>query len=327
MKTTEHLTLDQNDRHVINALSAEQALFMRYDFSASSRYIELPGYDIKIRITEVGVGAPLVIVPGNTGDGFPFAPLIARIKKRRIIIVNRPGGGLSEGMDHRRVDMRRLAVDTLTTVFDSLGIEKAPVIAHSFGGHWSLWFAMDCPERVEALALLGVPGNIMGTCPPFALRLTSIPGVNRVLFRAIISKDKAKALKGLLFMGHSRETVDGLGQEMAGCYYHFQNLPHYAISSLSLMERCNRLCGSRPDVRIDREALAEVRNPVLMLWGENDPFASVTKGERIAATIPGARFHVLKNAGHLPWLDYPGECSRLICEFFGIDSDIGCVLF
>jgi pimeloyl-ACP methyl ester carboxylesterase len=315
MKSPEHLTLNQNDPRVINALTAEQALFTRYGFSASSRYIELPGYDIKIRITEAGTGAPIVVVPGNTGDGFPFVPLIAQIKNRRIIIINRPGGGLSEGMDHRGVDMRRLAIDTLATVFDSLGIEKAPVIAHSFGGHWSLWFTMDCPERVKALVLLGVPGNIMGACPPFALRLTSIPGVNRVLFQAIMPKDKAKALKGLLFMGHSPAVLDSLGQEMADCYYHFQNLPHYAISSLSLMERCNRLRGSRPDIRIDREALTKARGPVLMLWGENDPFASVAKGEKIAAAIPGARLHVLKNAGHLPWLDYPGECGRLICGF------------
>lgn len=31
---------------------------------------------LRVRLTEVGSGPPVLVVPGNTGDGFPFAPLL-----------------------------------------------------------------------------------------------------------------------------------------------------------------------------------------------------------------------------------------------------------
>lgn len=94
----------------------------------------LPRHGIRVRVTETGEGDPVVIVPGNTGDGFPFIALLPYLLGRRVITINRPGGGLSEGMAHTRVDFHDFAVETLTTVFDALGLVRAPIIAHSMGG-------------------------------------------------------------------------------------------------------------------------------------------------------------------------------------------------
>ncbi len=58
---------------------------------------------MNLRVTEIGSGEPLVIVPGNTGDVFPLIPLLAELK----VGVSSPstaGGGASDGMDHRGVD-------------------------------------------------------------------------------------------------------------------------------------------------------------------------------------------------------------------------------
>jgi len=156
------LTLDERDPRVTTAQAAENALYDFYGISHSTRHITLARHGIRVRITETGEGDPVVIVPGNTGDGFPFIPLLPNLPGRRIITINRPGGGLSEGMDHRRVDFHDFAVETLTTVFDALELDRAPIIAHSMGGHWSQWFAIARPERVTALALLG----FLETCSP-----------------------------------------------------------------------------------------------------------------------------------------------------------------
>jgi len=58
-----------------------------------------------LEVTEVGKGDPIVMVPGNTGDAFPLIPLIAELRGKRIIAINRHGGGLSEGMNHSKVDI------------------------------------------------------------------------------------------------------------------------------------------------------------------------------------------------------------------------------
>jgi pimeloyl-ACP methyl ester carboxylesterase len=118
-----------------------------------------------------------------------------------VIVLNRPGGGLSEGMDHTTIGLGDLACYTLATVLDSLDIDRVPIVAHSMGGHWSQWFAMDRPDRVTALALLGVPGNVLTTRPPLALRLASVHGLNRLVVRATIPRRTQDALKGLGFPG------------------------------------------------------------------------------------------------------------------------------
>ncbi|GAA2330427.1 alpha/beta fold hydrolase [Streptomyces violaceusniger] len=309
------LTVDADDPRAVAALDAERRLFDFYGLKAETHHVRLPDVDLRVRVSAFGSGRPVVVVPGNTGDGFPLAPLVAELPECRVILINRPGGGLSDGMDHRRVDFRELAVKTLTSVLDYFRLDQVPVIAHSIGGHGSLWFARDRPERVSALMLLGVPGNLMDTTPPLALRLLTVPVLSSLLFEAAKPRSANRALKGLSFMGHSPETVASLPEAMADCYVRFQDLPHYKISSLTLMRRVNRLLGSRPGIRIGPTQLAGIRHPTLFLWGTNDPWGSIETGRRICEAMPDAEFHAVAGGGHLPWLDEPAECGRLIRDF------------
>ncbi|MBI9051530.1 MAG: alpha/beta hydrolase [Anaerolineaceae bacterium] len=315
MDKNQPLTLDKKNPRVIAAQESEQQLYDYYGLQVKHHSIPLPHTGINIRVTDIGSGDPVVIVPGNTGDAFPLVPLMAKLKGRRIIAINRPGGGLSEGLDHRTVDFRELAVHTLNTVWDAFALNNVPVIAHSIGGHWSLWMALDQPQRVSSLTLLGVPGNLVSTSPPFALRLLSLPIINGLLFDLISPKSIQKALNGLAFMGHSKEGLAQLPDAMSECYFHFQKLPHYKISSLSLMRHINRLTGSNPQITLTAQQLQQVQQPTQFLWGTNDPFASIVTGRQIASLLPNAQFHAIEAGGHLPWLDKPAVCGNLISEF------------
>jgi 2-hydroxy-6-oxonona-2,4-dienedioate hydrolase len=138
---------------------------------------------------------------------------------------------MSEGMGHRRVDFRKFAVETLIAVFDAFKLDKVPIVAHSIGGLWSLWQAMDRPERVSALTLLGVPGNLIDICTPIAMRLLSVPVINCLLASLITPSRPEQAIRGLSFLGHSPETCASQPEALTECYYRFQKLPHYRISS------------------------------------------------------------------------------------------------
>jgi pimeloyl-ACP methyl ester carboxylesterase len=313
MKTAE-LLLRPDDERVMAAREAEEKFFNYYNIKPVIHYILLKPFNIHIRIVEIGEGDPVVIIPGNTGDGFPFIPLIAELKDKRIIIINRPGGGLSDGMNHLEVNLREFACTTIATVLDFFQIDRASIIAHSMGGHWSLWFAMDKPDRVDTLVLLGVPGNILATCPPFPLRLASIPVFNRLLFLFIRPRKKTQSLRSLLFMGHSEERLKKLPANLAECYFYFQRLPYYSISSLSLMEKTNRLSGSRPEVRIGEDELKTIRKRALLIWGTNDPFGNIETGREIARLLPSGELYEMPGGGHLPWLDDPKKCAELTLD-------------
>ena len=301
------LTLDDNDPKVTAAHEAEKQLFYYYGLEAKDHYITLPVQNIRVRVSEIGSGEPLVIVPGNTGDAFPLASLMAEFKERRIIAINRPGGGLSEGMDHNTVDIRNFAVETLETVLKAFKLTNVDVIAHSMGAHWSLWLAMDCPALVRSLTLLGNPGNVMKGRPPLLIRMITKPPLNKIFFKLLMPADKSKALNSLKAMGHTAETLAKQPKALGDCYYYFRLLPHYLISLTSLLEN------TAP--QIDEAQLKKVSRPVLFLLGTKDTFASIKTGESIAAAIPDCEFYAIEGAGHLPWMESPAVCGGIISTF------------
>jgi 2-hydroxy-6-oxonona-2,4-dienedioate hydrolase len=319
----EPLTLSKTDPRVIAAREAEKQLFDHYGLQAKDHYILLPEQGIHVRVSEISTGKaaeigagkpaetspgkPIVIVPGNTGDAFPLASLLATFKGRRIIAINRPGGGLSEGMDHNSVDIRQFAVTTLHTVLQAFNLEDVDIVAHSMGAHWSLWLAMDRPDTVRSLTLLGNPGNVLLGRPPLVLRLMSRRPLNKLIFRLLMAGNKDKALQSLKFMGHNEVTLARLPPSLGDCYYYFRHLPHYRISAISLMEN------TAPT--IDEGQLGKVSQPTLFLLGTKDNFASIATGQRIATALPHCSFHPITDAGHLPWLEDPEACGRLIMDF------------
>jgi pimeloyl-ACP methyl ester carboxylesterase len=307
MPERELLTLKDNDPAVIAARRAEAALFTYYGLQANDQYISIPGEGLKMRISEMGSGEPLLIVPGNTGDVFPLASLLAEIKGRRILALNRPGGGLSEGMDHTRVAIRDFAVKTVVAAMDAFNLQKVDIVAHSMGAHWSLWTAMDRPDRVRSLTLLGNPGNVMKGKLPLMLRMMMRRPFNRIVFKLLLRSGPDKKPVTLKAMGSSRETIDRLPAAFGAAYYSFWRLPHYFISLTSLLQNAAPA--------IDARQLSMVIPRAQLLLGDKDTFASVTTGQQIAAAMPDCTFHVIKGGSHLPWLEKPAECGRLINEF------------
>src|SRR5438105_12364184 len=142
------------DAHSMAAMEAERRLFEHYSLDVKVHSVPVPGYGIRVRVFDIGSGEPTFVVPGGSGEAAPFVPFIAHLKGRRIIAINRPGGGLSDYIDVRQVDFRRFAVEVLSSVLDTLGLESVPVVANSMGGLWSFWLALDQPERVDRLAQL-----------------------------------------------------------------------------------------------------------------------------------------------------------------------------
>jgi pimeloyl-ACP methyl ester carboxylesterase len=69
----------------------------------------------------------------------------------------------------------------------------------------------------------------------------------------------------------------------------------------------------------DRLYLAE-GIPVLIIWGARDPIIPVNHGEKAHEAIPGSRFEVFENVGHLPQLEAPGRFVAVL-ERFIVESE------
>lgn len=64
-----------------------------------------------------------------------------------------------------------------------------------------------------------------------------------------------------------------------------------------------------------RERLAELTLPTLVAWGRADRVVTLEYGRAYTAAIPGARFEVVEEAGHMPQLEQPERLAALIESF------------
>ena len=320
MKSNIQITrIDHNDPRSKAALDSEQRLFEHYGLDYKVHSVEMDEPKLRVRVLEVGTGKPLLMVPGGAGDAWIFAPLMAELKGWRMIAVNRPGGGLSDGIDHRKIDVRHLAVNTLRSVADAFGLDRVPIVCNSMGGLWSSWFALDNPERVSRMAQMGCTALILNTSAPFFMRLLGVPGINRLIAPVMQPKRVDKTLNGLRSQGSSQEDIDRMPQVAAEAAYHFFQLPTYLDTWKSLVSAVATLTGPSRRYQLGADQLRRVQQPVQFVWGENDPFGGLDVAHQAARIMPNAKLHQMPT-GHLPFLDRPQETGRVISEFLSNGS-------
>ncbi|HEV2924273.1 MAG TPA: alpha/beta fold hydrolase [Solirubrobacteraceae bacterium] len=67
--------------------------------------------------------------------------------------------------------------------------------------------------------------------------------------------------------------------------------------------------------------VAALAVPTLILWGEQDRFASVAMARRFHEEISGSELHVFEGAGHFVWDDEPERASRALVDFLRRRAD------
>jgi len=122
------------------------------------RFVDVGG--LRQHVAELGAdaGLPIVLIHGagcNLED--MRLALGERLAARhRVILVDRAGLGWSERQG-RRGSSPAYQAAILRDVLDRLGIERAVVVGHSWGGALATTFALDHPQRVAGLVLLAPP--------------------------------------------------------------------------------------------------------------------------------------------------------------------------
>jgi len=116
--------------------------------------IEADGF--RIRYQEAGQGEPLVSLHGAGGLRLSRSHVLLAAQYR-VIAFEVPGFGHSPVND-RSQTMQDIA-HTMAQAVTNLGIERFNLMGNSFGGTLALWMAVQQPERIQALVLVG-PASI-----------------------------------------------------------------------------------------------------------------------------------------------------------------------
>ncbi|WP_125981279.1 alpha/beta fold hydrolase [Loigolactobacillus iwatensis] len=301
--------LDHESNVFKQAEAAETKLLSDYGLKGENRWLTYQG--LQVRILIIGEGTPVLVVPGNTGDPYPWIPLFSKLPGYKFYVMARPGGGLSDGMDHNQVEVHDFAINLFTSVLDQLKLDRVPLLAHSMGAHWSTWYALAHPERITQVITTGNPGRILMDKTPGFLKAMALPGVSKLADKLVVPKDADHALRNQKLMGTDPDAVAKLPHSFAEATFAFDQLPNFGLSTISLLQAMN---DPKKHNGITAEQLATLQVPMTLLWGSNDTFEKPELGEKIAQASPHGRLEEIKGAGHMPWLDRPEEVASIILK-------------
>ena len=273
------------------------------------------------QLFELGEGPPLLLVHGGGDGAFDWAPILSALaRKRRVLVVDRPGHGLADPFDYKGVDLLDHARTFLRDILDALDLPTVDIAANSIGGLLAAAFALDKPERVSRLVLVGAPVGVARDAP-LLLRLMSLPllgqGLGRLLMRNP-TRDGNRKFWGLVQVAHPERLEDVfLDVDVAHTRRNLNSI-------LSLIRCVGR--GLRGGHLVLGDRWQTLKVSTLYLGGERDVFVR-PKFERALQVIvdgnPNVRILRIPDAGHLPWLDEPERVVAEIERFLGAQARSG----
>jgi len=264
----------------------------------------------RTRILEAGDGFPVVLLHGMGGHLENFVNNIpAYAEHLRIVAMDFLWHGRSQTQDFDNQVLPPL-VDQVRDVLDTLNLERVHLEGQSLGGWVAALFALKYPERVEKLVLTTATGYVPDD--------GAIPGYKRPDAAATVDQALAvfddpsdanirKRLEVVVFDGSL------ITDEAVALRAKIYQDP--AVNRVLREVMRNYLAGEGPARHSITDSLArQVSRPTLVYWGDkNRPGPEVA--QRLAAMIPGAKYHCALDTGHWAQFEHYEEHNRTVLDF------------
>jgi len=228
---------------------------------------------------------PLVLIHGAGGDHLFWPPEIRRLPDYRVITLDLPGHGKTNGPGCQSIEDYARCVAKFV---DASGISRTVFIGHAMGGAIALALAHDFPDRVAGIGLIST-----GACLP-------IP--SSVIENAANQSTLLLAIKSLHEMSIGPQTSPNLSE------IYFKRLTEtrqpLLLGDLLACDRFNMV-----------GRLRDIRSPALVVCGTGDRLTPIRFSETLSSQIPGAALQTVEGAGHLLILEQPDRLAKLIRVF------------
>lgn len=265
------------------------------------RFAEVKG--VQMRYFVGGEGSPLVLVHGLGGaasNWTELAPLLAR--RHRLLVPDLPGHGGSTALP--AVSGLQPFADRVALVAEREKMLPAPVVGHSLGGMVVLRLALRRPADVQAIVLAGAAGLSIGNV--WGRQLLSLftavrPGRLAAHQRGRVAR--SSLLRRVVFGTVSVADPATLTNEAVEGFLAAQLLHTDVDSAWQALQ-----------VDDPRQELAQIRVPVLVLWGAEDGQLPLDDAFEYTRRLR-ARLRVIPGCGHLLIGERPDACDRALADF------------
>ena len=266
------------------------------------RFVRVDG--LNTRYFEDGAGPAVLLLHGaafgSSADVWRRTlPRLARAGVRAIAY-DHPGFGLTDNPSDATAAYRR---DFIPSFMDALGLEQAAIVGHSASGGQAMDLALRHPERVSRLMVLGTRSLL----PPLpdAEGEASGPGDPEPTSEPTL--EDARALLEEQLFNHHLITPEVLELRL-----------RLAVGKNHEASQQRRQAGRGGQGRPATppwQRLAEVRVPLLFLYGANDGGDPPRRIARARELYPTLEFHIADGCKHLVQWDAEEEFVALATRF------------
>lgn len=268
-----------------------------------SRFAEVEG--VRLHYQEAGSpGAPaMILIHGFTASTLVWSEVLLPIAESgfHVIAPDLAGFGFSSKPRDGEYTIEWHA-RLIVGLMDSLGVENATFVGNSYGGAIAAVCALDYPDRVERLVLVGAVSND-NIKKRLLLRLGRSPVVGDLISPLLLDLRWLVRRRVL----RNRVRLKEINEKRFEAHHRHLRTSSTQRAALSMLRRWRA-------ERIKRDAHL-IRQPTLLIWGEQDLEIPLADGKYLHREIPGARLMVFRNCGHLPQEEYPQEFMELVTGF------------
>lgn len=244
-------------------------------------------------------GPPVVLVHGYPESSRMWLGLIEALAEsgRRCIAPDLYGLGDSGAEAPATFEDNLVALGTL---IEALELDRVALVVHDWGGFIGLAWACEHPAAVEALVISDTGffsdgrWHEMGDAMRGEQGEAVVAAIDRAGFAAMLRS--AGPFADAAIDAYWAPFEDGRGQRATLDFYRSMDFDKLAPYD---------------------GKLADLGVPTLVLWGEDDEFATLASAKRFEREIPGAELVAVEGAGHFVYTEAPERCAAEVVGFFG----------
>lgn len=236
---------------------------------------------VSVRYRRKGEGPALLLLHGWGADGSVFAAAEEHFSKRfDVIIPDFPPFGLSGELnrDYTVDDYKNL----ILALMDTLGIEKADIICHSFGGRVAAKLAANHPERAGKTVFCASAG---------------LPYKNTL--RRRLKKARYRLARLLANLGLIKK----------------ESLKKYFSLDYRILPENMRNTFKNIVSEDLTQTISQICSPSLIIWGDKDRQTPYYMAKRWQELVKGSTLVTLAGCGHYCFLDRPAQFISACDEF------------
>lgn len=262
-----------------------------------------------------GEGPVLLMLHGNPTWSFYYRNLVAAFREsHRVIVPDHIGCGLSDKPQDfaYRLEQHIANVERLV---DALGIEKATIVVHDWGGAIGMGLAVRRPSLPERFVVFNTAAFLSDRIP-FSIDICRIPGFGALMIRGLNAFARAALIRAVV---HQDRLTDDVKAGYLGPYDSWKS----RVANLKFVHDIpmNPTHPTYPVLeRIGASLEKFAEHPMMIAWGAKDFCFDDSFYDEWKRRFPNAEAHYFEDAGHYVLEDAHERIVPLMQKFMEASS-------